>query len=144
MPLGILSLIASRWGIGAAVLAALAFGAFSLLGGSPGTSEQAAEVGAPSDERVQFISFVLDDVQKTWARQVRGYENAKLVVFDGATETACRRCRRAPCSPRSGPTARRLSARRPSARGSIQGTRRLATHKGCQESPRPSENRALG
>jgi uncharacterized protein len=44
-------------------------------------------------EVVDFVSFVLDDVQSTWAdlfqQAGRTYEPAKLVVFEGATRTAC-------------------------------------------------------
>jgi uncharacterized protein len=49
--------------------------------------------GRGDDRKVQFVSFVLDDVQRTWATQMseRGktYEEAKLVVFTGRTATAC-------------------------------------------------------
>jgi len=90
LPIGLLSLIGSRFGIGAAILAALAFFAFQLIGGgiSTGTQEPLAQREA-ADERVQFVSFVLDDVQRTWAQRIDGYERAKLVLFDGATSTGC-------------------------------------------------------
>lgn len=47
----------------------------------------------PQGEMVQFISFVLDDIQKTW----RGifpslgqtYKKAKLVLFEGQVDSAC-------------------------------------------------------
>ncbi len=87
LPLGLLSMIGSRFGIGAAVLAALAFVAFQLIGSSA-TQEPVAQRES-ADERVQFVSFVLDDVQSTWARQIAGYDKAKLVLFDGATRTGC-------------------------------------------------------
>ena len=30
---------------------------------------------------MQFVSFVLDDVQKTWEQKLQGYRHAKLVLF---------------------------------------------------------------
>lgn len=50
--------------------------------------------GAPeADADKAFVSFVLDDVQNTWrgifSNAGGRYENAKLVLFDGATSTAC-------------------------------------------------------
>jgi len=86
LPLGLLAMIGSRFGIGAAVLAAIAFAAFQYLG-SKSTEPVAGD--AQSDERVQFVSFVLDDVQRTWAQKLPGYRRAKLVVFTQATQTGC-------------------------------------------------------
>jgi predicted metalloprotease len=52
--------------------------------------------GAPVDaspeeeERVQFVSFVLDDAQATWARLLPGrYRKARLVLFREAVDSAC-------------------------------------------------------
>ena len=50
--------------------------------------------GAGEDERlVDFVSFVLDDVQATWDRTFeqagRSYRPAKLVLFTQSTETGC-------------------------------------------------------
>jgi uncharacterized protein len=49
--------------------------------------------GGIPDEGRHFVSFVLDDAQKTWRDifQQNGwpYENAKLVLYSGATSTAC-------------------------------------------------------
>jgi predicted metalloprotease len=51
-----------------------------------------AVVGSESKE-THFVSFVLDDVQSTWARtfaaQNRPYPHAKLVLFDRSTPTGC-------------------------------------------------------
>ena len=91
LPVGILSLIASRFGIGGVVIAVLAFGAFQFFG-SRGADDGAGAgdpVAAKSDERVQFASFVLDDVQRTWAKTMPNYQHAKLVLFRGGTTTAC-------------------------------------------------------
>ena len=47
----------------------------------------------PEAEMVQFVSFVLDDTQKTWAdlfaRQGERYQPARLVLFRGSTSSAC-------------------------------------------------------
>lgn len=48
-----------------------------------------ADTAATNDEARQFVSFILDDVQTTFAAQVKGYRKAKLVLFTGATSTAC-------------------------------------------------------
>jgi uncharacterized protein len=73
---------------------------FSLVGGggqamSPGTSlsQPDPQRDAKEEPTVQFVSFVLDDNQKTWASilQARGvpYEHAKLVLFRDATRSGC-------------------------------------------------------
>jgi predicted metalloprotease len=41
------------------------------------------------EELVDFVSFVLDDVQSIWQRQLPGYPPAKLVLFRDAVESAC-------------------------------------------------------
>lgn len=57
---------------------------------APGTnpSQSAAE-----DRSAHLVSFVLDDAQKTWtdifARANRPYRHAKLVLYRGATYSAC-------------------------------------------------------
>jgi uncharacterized protein len=62
---------------------------------SPDTPQVAETRGAnvKKDDPRHFVSFVLDDNQKVWgevfARGGRTYRNAKLVLFTGATSTAC-------------------------------------------------------
>jgi uncharacterized protein len=71
---------------------------FALLGGA----EQGVPAEAPAgpvaqtpeeEERVQFVSFVLDDLQAVWtetlSRDGREYPRAKLVLFRDATRSAC-------------------------------------------------------
>jgi predicted metalloprotease len=56
------------------------------------SSDQAAPPGqtSPEEDRlVQFVSFVLDDAQKTWQQTLPGYRKAKLVLFRDTTDTAC-------------------------------------------------------
>jgi predicted metalloprotease len=80
------------WVILLVLLAVSVFGGIHGLGGTQGA------VDAPVAEQnqtkeVHFVSFVLDDTQSTW-RQIfaangRTYRNAKLVLFDQATQTGC-------------------------------------------------------
>lgn len=64
-------------------------GVTQTTGASPGGGASAR--GA--NEGRHFVSFVLDDAQATWADVFRKkgwpYERAKLVLYDGATSTAC-------------------------------------------------------
>src|SRR5271165_1651620 len=75
---------------------------FALLGGgSTAVAPGSAAVGQPNPARdeaekplVQFVTFVLDDTQKTWTEilpQQAGvpYRHAKLVLFRGSTQSAC-------------------------------------------------------
>jgi uncharacterized protein len=60
--------------------------------GSP--SQEAAPVNDPREEpMVEFVSFVLDDVQSVWGRLLpeagQQYQNARLVLFRDAAESAC-------------------------------------------------------
>jgi hypothetical protein len=53
----------------------------------------AAGDSAREEPEVRFVSFVLDDAQKTWAEVLpkygKEYRDAKLVLFRGATQTGC-------------------------------------------------------
>lgn len=69
---------------------------FTLLsGGGPSSSISRPDTArdAREDPTVQFVSFVLDDTQKTWA-QILGsqgiqYRHAKLVLFRDQTASGC-------------------------------------------------------
>ncbi len=69
---------------------------FSLIGaggGQPSTNS-AAPVSDPAEEKeVEFVSFVLDDAQATWARLLSAsgvpYHDAKLVLFRDAVNSTC-------------------------------------------------------
>jgi predicted metalloprotease len=86
---------------GAAVLLVLSLvfkqNFFAMLGDGGGGGEPVAAgpiASTPEEEKkVEFVSFVLDDAQATWARlfQARGktYEHAKLVLFRDAIQSAC-------------------------------------------------------
>ncbi|QOY85909.1 KPN_02809 family neutral zinc metallopeptidase [Paludibaculum fermentans] len=64
-------------------------------GGSPGVSRRAPDTARTKSEQplVEFVSFVLDDNQKTWAQmltaQGKTYQKAKLVLFRDSVESAC-------------------------------------------------------
>ncbi|HEX5529394.1 MAG TPA: neutral zinc metallopeptidase [Methylomirabilota bacterium] len=74
---------------------------FALLDGgdvSPGpgggTASAPPRTASPAEEqRADFVSFVLDDVQNTWTREFqrmrRDYERARLVLFTDGTRSGC-------------------------------------------------------
>ncbi len=92
----VFSLLVSRFGVIGALLAAGAIYLVANVAGDRGIvggGAQPSEAARQNDPRVAFVSFVLDDVQSTWAqifaREGKTYRHAKLVLFDGATETGC-------------------------------------------------------
>jgi predicted metalloprotease len=94
-----------RAGVGVGLGGVLILGALSLLTGqnflallgplSEMTSQPTMEQGpieqTPQDaERVDFVSFVLDDAQATWAKLLPGrYRPAKLVLFRQTVQSGC-------------------------------------------------------
>jgi predicted metalloprotease len=88
---------------GALILLILSFifrtNLFTLLGG--GTGDPGTTVSQPDPARdeaekplVQFVSFVLDDTQKTWTQILpeqtnTPYRHAKLVLFRDSTQSGC-------------------------------------------------------
>ena len=62
-----------------------------------GAADRSASVARPPDpardaseqKEVQFVSFVLDDVQSTWPKLVPQYRHAKLVLFRDNLDSAC-------------------------------------------------------
>lgn len=99
LPLGSLLAVGSRFGwkgiLVAVVLAgALAYGGGTSMcaGGGPSSSGvTTSQPGgpAPQDEMAKFVGFVLDDAQATFAKQMKGYETTRLVLFRGAVNSAC-------------------------------------------------------
>lgn len=92
--------IGSRFGLPGIAIAVAAFFLLPRLLGSGG--EDSARSLAPQensqrvsagDEQKQFVSFVFDDAQRTWAETFAAnqqpYRKAKLVLFTGSTPTAC-------------------------------------------------------
>jgi predicted metalloprotease len=71
---------------------------FNDLGVSPAVGAPAAPMSAADsaaqEEKVQFVSFVLDDVQNTWAKILPSTSNARftparLVLFRNSTDSGC-------------------------------------------------------
>jgi predicted metalloprotease len=68
---------------------------FSLLSGGTGDPAAAGAIATTPDEEklVDFVSFVFDTAQSTWARILRQngaeYRDAKLVLFRDAVQSAC-------------------------------------------------------
>ena len=95
--LGLLFLLFRRFGIAGVLVGAVVLGGLALLGGGDvlGLSgdEQTPTTAATNDRRKAFVSFVLDDVQQTWAEHYRArqqqYRPARLVLFSGSTQSAC-------------------------------------------------------
>jgi predicted metalloprotease len=61
-------------------------------GGSPTTQQSSSPPSKSSpqeDELVHFVGFVFDDVQKTWHENLKGYQNARMVLFRNGVNTAC-------------------------------------------------------
>lgn len=59
----------------------------------PGSGEPLPGAPDPDAEMVDFVSFVLDDVQTFWANEFaatnEAYEEAELVLFTGSTQSGC-------------------------------------------------------
>jgi predicted metalloprotease len=72
---------------------------FALLDGTSATTSAPTAPRGPvnqsptEDREVKFVSFVLDDVQSVWTREMqsmgKGYPHAKLVLFRDQTESGC-------------------------------------------------------
>jgi predicted metalloprotease len=91
-------------GIGGAVIAlilSLVFGVNIFDGGggggpvqtSPGSVDQPVASTPQEEERMQFMSFVLDDVQQTWTTLLpkvgEQYRDARMAVFRDGVSTGC-------------------------------------------------------
>ena len=70
---------------------------FKDLGVEPGMAATSAPMtpadSAAQEEQVQFVSFVLDDVQNVWAKTLPNYgarfQPARLVLFRNSTDSGC-------------------------------------------------------
>ncbi|MFK7896810.1 MAG: neutral zinc metallopeptidase [Myxococcota bacterium] len=58
-------------------------------GATGGAAAPPSRTSASEEELVDFISWVLDDVQKTWTQKLPGYRDATLVLFRDSTPSAC-------------------------------------------------------
>ena len=90
----VLSLVTGRNFIGAYLSGGGGGGAASTQqAGSRGPTGQAGYRAPGEDRDAQLVSFVLDDVQKTWTgifdKEGKQYRHAKLVLYRGATYSGC-------------------------------------------------------
>ena len=83
-------------GMGGAGIGGAGSDPFATAGVDPGAGFQGENpAGAPvettanEEKQVGFVSFVLDDLQSTWAKLLPGYRDAKLVLFRDATRSGC-------------------------------------------------------
>jgi predicted metalloprotease len=81
--LGVLSLVFKR----------NLFADLSQVSDGSGPPVPAASHARGEDKQVEFVSFVLDDIQKTWAadfaKRGQTYPHAKLVLFSGEVRSGC-------------------------------------------------------
>ena len=73
------------------LLGLLGPGAIDSIESQPGSSSAPPTVESPEEKRLyQVVNFVVDDAQNTWQQMLgNGYRRATVVVFRGATPTAC-------------------------------------------------------
>jgi predicted metalloprotease len=55
----------------------------------PQSAVAPSDTDPAQDELKHFVGFVLDDVQKTWHEELPGYQDARLVLFRNAIQSAC-------------------------------------------------------
>ncbi|MCG8017547.1 MAG: zinc metallopeptidase [Candidatus Thiodiazotropha sp. 'RUGA'] len=105
--LNLLPMVFKLFGVKGGIVAVLAIGAYGLLSGNLGSmlgggsggenlstgGGQPVKQSAQEQELVQFVSVVLADTEDTWHQLFRKmgskYEEPNLVLFRGATKTAC-------------------------------------------------------
>jgi hypothetical protein len=85
---GAVALIAVMWLLGVDPTVLLSGDPGTTVGIDPGANGP-FEASPEEEDLVQFVSFVLDDLQSTWPQLLPGYRNARLVLFRDATHSAC-------------------------------------------------------
>lgn len=95
-PIAILFWLFSRFGIPGVLIGGVALYFLGSFGGGTQRSDSRAvssEARQSDQEGVAFVSWVLDDVQKTWAERFaqsgKRYSKAHMVLFTGSTASAC-------------------------------------------------------
>jgi predicted metalloprotease len=86
---GAVALVAVMWLLGVNPIELLGGGVGANVGIDPGAPAGAFSASPEEEELVQFVSFVLDDLQDTWRQLLPDYRNAHLVLFRDATHSAC-------------------------------------------------------
>jgi predicted metalloprotease len=98
-PIAILFWLFSRFGLPGVLIGGVALYFLGSFGGGGGAQRPADNHGLSSETReaekegVEFVSWALDDVQKSWAERFaqsgKRYQKAHMVLFTGSTATAC-------------------------------------------------------
>jgi predicted metalloprotease len=86
---GAVAMLAVAWLLGINPLDLLGGGVGTNVGIDPGAPAGDFSASPEEEELVQFVSFVLDDLQDTWSQLLPGYRRAHLVLFREATHSAC-------------------------------------------------------
>ena len=95
---GLVFLLFRQFGVKGALVGLLVVGGLALFGGSgvlglSGGAPTPPGTAVTNDAGKAFVSFVLDDTQKTWTELYRErgktYQPARLVLFAGRTESGC-------------------------------------------------------
>jgi predicted metalloprotease len=89
----VIALVAMFFGIDPRVMLGLLGDPGSVSGPVSGPTQPAPRTGPATDEMSRFVSVVLGDTEQTWralfAARGSTYRDPKLVLFSGATPTAC-------------------------------------------------------
>ncbi|MDB4953028.1 MAG: hypothetical protein JWO36_597 [Myxococcales bacterium] len=56
---------------------------------STSTTHRGVQSSPAEDELVHFVSFVFDDVQKSWHKRMPDYQNSRLELFRNSIRSAC-------------------------------------------------------
>jgi predicted metalloprotease len=68
-------------------------GSLGMCGGGSDTPSQGVKNAptqtATKDDMASFVGFVLDDVQKTFSREIRDYQTTRLTLFRQGIDSAC-------------------------------------------------------
>lgn len=95
---GLVFLLFRQFGVKGVIVGLLVVGGLALFGGRgvlglSGSAPTPAGTAVTNDAGKAFVSFVLDDTQKTWTQLYRErgktYQPARLVLFSGRTESGC-------------------------------------------------------
>jgi len=77
--------------VGIVIVGAIAVGSqFTGSHRTPSSQSHRPVASSPQeDELKHFVGFVFDDIQKSWERQMPGYQHARLELFRRAIRSAC-------------------------------------------------------